>query len=76
MDARERYEALAEEHEVESGLLLRPDASPEPVFVTVVKESDSNVRLAVHASDRSNAVQLIIDREKLLERVRDPQDGS
>jgi hypothetical protein len=76
MDEKEKYEALAEEHEVESGLLLRPGARPESVFITVSKESEANVRLCVHAVDESKAVQIVIDRERLLERVRDPQDGS
>jgi len=75
MDEKELYEALVEEHEVESGLLLRPGARPESVFVTVLKESESNVRLYLHTADKSKALQLIVDRDGLLERVRDAQHG-
>ena len=76
MDAKEQYEALTEEHEVESAVVLRPDGSTEPVFLTVVKEGESNVRLIVHTTEIDKAVQIVIDRERLLGRVRDPQDGS
>jgi len=76
MDRNEEYEALVEEHEIESAQLLRPDGTREPVFLTVLKQGESNVRIHVHPTDKSKALQIVVDQERLLKRVRDPQDGS
>lgn len=67
---RERYEALSSEFEAEGALLVRRDGAAEAVVVAVRSFDERGyARLHIQAEDEADSVQLIVDRERMIERL-------